>query len=884
MTVATSVVRWGRWCGAAGVLAGLAAAPASAVVPERFVHTTEADFEPGEFEGTAITTLGDLELAPTTALLAELPAEYTVVYDVVELEGVTYVAAGPEGAVFKVVEAAEDEDAEDADAETTEGEEQETEDEAETPAMTVEQVLDLPGEQVFDLIAAEGMVIAAVSSNDDARIIKLDLTGGDGHESVMSLPGVRYVWSVLYLPEAGATLAATGTDGQVVRLDASGDEPVVEVVVDTAQANVLTLAGTPDADGKPGFPVYAGTDTDGIIYRIDEGGSSRPIYDAAEPEVATLVVAADGTLYAGTADANQAKPGRMDGANEDETGRPDGETLEGEAADEIIADDEPGLPDLPPDADPMDADAEAESEANADASEEATEDTAAEQVAASEDAEAPAEVEAVDEPADATPEGEPVEEAEADLEVTPEQYDALREEVKRRLADAAKGGKLAAGGSKSASKPKATRARTPGKPEASKKEGNAVYRISPDGLVTEAFRETVMVLGLHLDESTPSGRLLIATGSEGQVYEVKLATRESAVITDLDAEQVYRIAHSSDATPILATANPATLRKLSESGDEGGGTYTSAPLDAEQISLWGKLLVALDRGDAEGFSVETRTGAVADPESAVWSPWEAATRVSADPTSGLAMHEVSSPPARFIQYRLSLNANDASAVDRVELAYVRPNLAPNVSSFTAAYGDTPEDPDEATPTVVNLEWEAEDPNGDRMRYEVHAKPVSFDGTDRGWLTVTDDLDENSFEWDTKTMPDGRYVLRVVAHDRLDNPAGSARAGSRRSAPLVVDNTPPALELGETAAASTTARGAFSGTATDATSPLLSVDFRLADDQPWRPALPDDLIYDSTTEAFTFTLPRLAKGGYVLSVRARDTRGNVTYASRFLTVE
>ncbi|MEM8784073.1 MAG: hypothetical protein AAGE65_14630 [Planctomycetota bacterium] len=872
-------LRSGWTCGlamsAAGLMTACAALPAAAVVAERFVHTSEADFEPGEFEGTAVTTLGDLELAPTTALLAELPPKYTVVYDVVELDGVTYVAAGPEGAVFKVAGASEDEDGETDDAENDA-----SEGNAEVPAMALEQILDLPNEQVFDLEVIEETMAIAVSSSENSRIILTTDPGNEQASTTIKVPeGVRYIWQTLILANDTA-MVATGPEGAIYQL--TGDENnelAVQLVLDTPQANVLTLAGTPDENGVPGFPVYAGTDTDGIIYRIDEDGTSRPIYDAAEPEVAALVVASDGTLYAGTADANQAKPGRMDGAVEDETGRPDGEMLDGEAPDAPPVDD-PDLPDLPADPTPMDGQA-----AMSDAAEIA-EDAAAEEVASTEDEAAPDPAEPVDEPADAAPEGEPVEAADADAEVTPEQYDALREEVKRRLADAAKGGKLAAGGKASASRPKATRARAPGRPEASKKEGNAVYRIAPDGLVTEAFRETVMVLGLHLDESTPGHRLLIATGSEGQLYEVQLATKETAVIADLDAEQVYRLARGTDGQEILATANPATLRVLAESGPEGGGTYTSTPLDAQQISLWGKLLVAMDRGVTETVSVETRTGTVADPESAAWSPWEASAQAHANRTAGTVLFDVPSPPARFIQYRLSLKPHgDANpAVDRVELAYVRPNLAPNVTALTAAYGDTPDDPDEATPTTVEIEWEADDPNGDRLRFEVQAKPITFDGTQRGWLTVADDLDDNSFEWDTKAMPDGRYVLRVVAHDRLDNPAGSARAGSRRSAPLVVDNSPPILRLQQTAAPAPDARGAYTGTADDTTSPLLAVEFRLADDQPWRPALPDDLIYDSTSEAFSFTLPRLARGGHVLSVRARDARGNVTYASEFLTVE
>ncbi len=885
------VCKSGVILGLTGVLVA-AALPSHAVIAQRFVHSTEADFEPGEFEGTAVTTLGDLELAPTTALLAELPTQYTVIYDVVELDGVTYVAAGPEGAVFKVVERqeAEAQAAEDAEDDADASSDADTDD-AEVAAMSVEEILSVPGEQVFDLVTADGVLVAAVSSGDDSRLIKLDTSGQGEHETVMSVPETRYLWDVLHLPEAGVTFAATGTEGRIVRLDASGDEPTVEVVLDTPQANILTLAGTPDEDGSIGFPVYAGTDTDGLIYRIDEDGSSRAIYDAAEPEVAALIVAKDGTLYAGTADANQAKPGRMDGANEEDTGRPDGEALEDEDQ-SVIPDDEPELPELPADPVPMQGDPE--SGASSDAID-IVEDAAAADSVLDDDSASMATPE-IDEPADLDPEGEPADvETTQSAEISPQQYDALRDEVKRRLAAAAKGGKLAAGGKSSASQPKATRARTAGSPKASAKEGNAVYRISPEGLVTEAFRESVMVLGLHLDEQTPGGRLLIATGSEGQLYEVKLDTQEAAVLADLDAEQVYRVAPGSDGTTILATANPATLRTLTQADASSGGAYTSAALDAEQISLWGKLLVALDRGPRLSVTVQTRSGAVADPDAAAWSPWEKATPTHTDLESkldtGLALYEIASPPARFIQYRLQLGSKlqgdlPTPAIDRVELAYVRPNLAPSLTSLTAAYGETPDDPDKPTPTVVKIEWEASDPNGDRLRFDIHAQPITSSDAELpgGWLTVAEDLDESPFEWNTKTMPDGRYILRVVAHDRLDNPAGSARAGSRRSAPLVIDNSPPALELTQTTAPSRTDRGVYTGSATDATSPLLAVEFRIADDEPWRPALPDDLIYDSTTEAFTFTLPRLVPGGHVLSIRARDTRGNVAYQSHFLTVE
>src|SRR5439155_24151180 len=52
-----------------------------------------------------------------------------------------------------------------------------------------------------------------------------------------------------------------------------------------------------------------------------------------------------------------------------------------------------------------------------------------------------------------------------------------------------------------------------------KPEGNAVYRIDRDGFVTEIFRQPVLILSMVERE----GQLLLATGSEGQVYQVNPA-------------------------------------------------------------------------------------------------------------------------------------------------------------------------------------------------------------------------------------------------------------------------------------------------------------------------------------------------------------------------
>ena len=55
----------------------------------------------------------------------------------------------------------------------------------------------------------------------------------------------------------------------------------------------------------------------------DDGYQTYALFDASEPEVGALLVASDGSVYVGTADAEQARPGRMEEAASEETGRPD---------------------------------------------------------------------------------------------------------------------------------------------------------------------------------------------------------------------------------------------------------------------------------------------------------------------------------------------------------------------------------------------------------------------------------------------------------------------------------------------------------------------------------------------------------------------------------
>jgi hypothetical protein len=263
---------------------------------------------------------------------------------------------------------------------------------------------------------------------------------------------------------------------------------------------------------------------------------------------------------------------------------------------------------------------------------------------------------------------------------------------------------------------------------------------------------------------------------------------------------------------------------------------------------------------------------------------------------------VTSPPARFLQYRVTLNGDGrvTPVVDRVDITYVVPNMKPVIASIQATY------PGQMTPagggagvrprpagggaaaaaagaepeaqTTMNIEWEASDPNNDTLIYTLEYQPAGS----KQWLPLEKDLDTTNFEWQTRRVPDGRYTVRVTASDSPDNVADMARTASRHSDPILVDNTQPTLD----GLKWRVEKGVLiiTGTAKDNLSAMRSIHCAIDSTEEWKAALPDDLIFDSTGEAFTIKISGLSAGPHVITVRAVDGRGNPRYEAVLVEIK
>ncbi len=101
-------------------------------------------------------------------------------------------------------------------------------------------------------------------------------------------------------------------------------------------------------------------------------------------------------------------------------------------------------------------------------------------------------------------------------------------------------------------------------------QGNAIYKIDSNGFVTEIFRQPVLIFSIV----EHNGVLMVATGSEGLVYEVNPAAEETTVIAKVDPKQVTSLLPTHDGRIIMGLANVGGIAEMG-STFATTGSYTA---------------------------------------------------------------------------------------------------------------------------------------------------------------------------------------------------------------------------------------------------------------------------------------------------------------------
>jgi hypothetical protein len=428
----------------------------------------------------------------------------------------------------------------------------------------------------------------------------------------------------------------------------------------------------------------------------------------------------------------------------------------------------------------------------------------------------------------------------------------------------------------------------------------AIYRIQPDGLwdtVWESVDDTPYDLALAAD-----GSLTVATGGKGKIFRVAGDPPETSLIGRVPAQQITRLLTTANGDLVAVTANPGKLYRLA-AGHAERGTYESDVRDTQTVSTWGAISWRGSTPPGTQIELRTRSGNSQAPDD-TWSAWS-------EPYRNADGQPIQSPKARYLQWQATLTGRDRSPVlTSVTAAYLQRNLRPRVSSITiyppghvfqtpyssgdstiAGFAD--EWPDTrpspaslaagatANPSLgpsplgrriyqkglQTIAWRGEDDNDDKLQYDLLYRREG----ETAWTPLGKDITDPIFVWDTSAVPDGTYLVKIVARDSPSNAAALALSGDAESTTFDIDNTPPAIRV--LGVKRDGARTVVTFEATDLQSIIERADYSI-DGTRWKPLFAKDGLCDSRTEQFEVAIESEVPG---IVVRAIDAMDNVATA-------
>ncbi len=386
------------------------------------------------------------------------------------------------------------------------------------------------------------------------------------------------------------------------------------------------------------------------------------------------------------------------------------------------------------------------------------------------------------------------------------------------------------------------------------------------------------------------GAVLAGMSGQGRVYRVR-NSQSWELLFDFDEQQALTLALRDGKLAFVGTGNIGNAYAI-DAQKARDGELTTEVHDCRFLTTWGNLSW-MGNG---AITVATRTGNTALPDS-TWSAW-----VEPAKTSPI---KVTSPRARFIQVRAQLTAASDPVLESLDLYYRMQNQKPEVLSVEI--GDKPkttsdkpksdlpndlksddsdieaaanaaiqhaatstkteeERPKPATP-IKEIHWRATDKDGDTLVYRLFYQAQG----DETWVPAFLDkpLKKTEYSWNTESIPDGWYRIKVVASDEESNPAGEALTDEKISELVKVDNTRPQVEQ----LAYDAAGGVLKGFARDNLSLIRYLEYSI-DGGEWKFFAPKDGVFDDREEAFEVKLGPLVAGPHFIAVRATDEDGNI----------
>jgi hypothetical protein len=434
--------------------------------------------------------------------------------------------------------------------------------------------------------------------------------------------------------------------------------------------------------------------------------------------------------------------------------------------------------------------------------------------------------------------------------------------------------------------------------------GSEVVRIASDGspdLLWSSRDELAFSMAL-----SPAGKVLLGTGNKGAIIELNGQNIYSTVAKTAST-QVTSLISGAGGKIFVATANPGKIFTMGP-GFESEGSFESDTFDAKIFSHWGRLTWWGDNGATAGkVAFYVRSGNTSSPEKN-WSAWSG-------PYKNASGETINCPPGRFVQWKavfLDTDHGGAPNVSWVSLAYQPKNVAPEIDDIAIqdasvrVQGFAQQLSGPGTPIPVQLRmpqragsvsfpsppamqpkidvppqgfqekgyqsvvWSAHDDNEDDLIFSVYYRGEG----EQNWRLLKDKITQRFYSWDTTTMPDGPYYLKIVGSDSPSNPPDQALSTEREADRFEIANTPPRIENLHAQSNSPTATVSFE--AISASAAIEHAQYSV-DAGDWLVIFPTGLLSDSPKESYRIQLSGLAPGEHTVAVQVSDRFANTTAA-------
>ncbi len=415
----------------------------------------------------------------------------------------------------------------------------------------------------------------------------------------------------------------------------------------------------------------------------------------------------------------------------------------------------------------------------------------------------------------------------------------------------------------------------PSRPGIPGKLNSAVYKFrGSKGIRNLLTLKGAAILDLAADSK---GNIYAATDQQGKVYMIEKQDNAYEVAFDFKPEQVLSLAMKNDGLLWIGTGMPGALEKVSEKRADNVAAYFSEVFDAGFLAQWGRIC---HEPETRLIKFATRSGNTPDPDES-WSKWDLVGLVQP--------FQIKSPDARYLQIKVSWPLGSNEPLSSFRAAYTILNQPHYIKEVTvlapgekpgrvngrkpgnakdnSSQGGTASKKGPSANSKRTIIWKVENPDKDELTFELFYKPEGK----KQWIPfpLKKELVKTRFEWNTESIPDGYYRVKVRASDATANQPGDESVSQRASDPFLIDNRRPEItEL------KVSTKGRVSGKAKDSMSQITRLEYSL-DGADWVFFMPQDRVFDEKHESFDFALEPIPEPGlHTISVRAFDRAQNL----------